>query len=139
MMRNAAIPFELSRLAAIRPEVLAMLARVFYLPRRPLETVLHRLVTEHFRDFEDHAREAYQGPLPRYVTDEVSAYRACGDLDRGFVLTKCGACGHALLVGLSCKKRGMCPSCARDPPGLEDVRQFLLRPGRQRLRTPSKP
>ena len=36
-----------------------------YLPRRPQETVLYGLVKEHWRDFVQHAREAYEAPLPK--------------------------------------------------------------------------
>ena len=50
-----------------------------YLPRRPQETVLYGLVKEHWRDFVQHAREAYEAPLPKYVVDEFQKYLRCGD------------------------------------------------------------
>ena len=63
-------------------------------------------------DFLRHARETYEGPLPRYVEDDLRGYLRCGDFSRGFVHTSCTSCGHDLLVAFSCKNRGLCPSCA---------------------------
>ena len=83
-----------------------------YAPRRPQETVLYGLVKAHWRDLVQHARETYTAPLPKYVVEELQAYLSCGDLSSGFVVASCGSCGHALLVAFSCKKRGLCPSCA---------------------------
>ena len=58
-----------------------------YLPRRPQETVLYGLVKEHWRDFVQHAREAYEAPLPKYVVDEFQKYLTCGDFAAGFTVT----------------------------------------------------
>ena len=55
-----------------------------YLPRRPSETVLYKLVEEHLDDFLQHARENYSGPLPRYVERQFRAYLLCGDFSQGF-------------------------------------------------------
>ena len=54
-----------------------------YLPRRPHETALYRLVKEHGEDFLRHARETYDGPLARYVEDEIRGYLRCGDFSGG--------------------------------------------------------
>ena len=83
-----------------------------YLPREPHATVLYRLVKEHGAEFLRHARESYDGPLPRYVEDELRSYLRCGDFSRGFVHLRCPRCQHDLLVPFSCKNRGLCPSCA---------------------------
>jgi hypothetical protein len=83
-----------------------------YLPREPHATVLYRLVKEHGAEFLRHARESYDGPLPRYVEDELRGYLRCGDFSRGFVHLRCPRCQHDLLVPFSCKQRGICPSCA---------------------------
>jgi len=83
-----------------------------YLPREPHATVLYRLVGEHGAAFLRHAREAYDGPLPRYVEDELRGYLQCGDFARGFVHLRCELCAHDVLVPFSCKQRGLCPSCA---------------------------
>jgi len=69
-----------------------------YLPREPHATVLYRLVKEHGAEFLRHARESYDGPLPRYVEDELRGYLRCGDFSRGFVHLRCPRCQHDLLV-----------------------------------------
>jgi hypothetical protein len=76
-----------------------------YLPREPHATVLYRLVKEHGAEFLRHARESYDGPLPRYVEDELRGYLRCGDFSRGFVHLRCHRCEHDLLVPFSCKNR----------------------------------
>jgi hypothetical protein len=83
-----------------------------YLPRRPTETVLHGLVRQHLASFIAHAREHYEGGLPRYVEAELRAYLKCGVFSEGFTRCHCDACGHDLLVAFSCKSRTVCPSCA---------------------------
>jgi hypothetical protein len=45
-----------------------------YEPRRQKETVLYDLVREHLGAFLDHAREAYDKPLPRYVERAFREY-----------------------------------------------------------------
>ena len=44
-----------------------------YLPRRPTETVLYRVVRESLDTFVAQARETYERPLPRYVENELRA------------------------------------------------------------------
>ena len=83
-----------------------------YLPRRPTETVLYGLVREHLTSFLAHAREHYDGGLPKYVEAELRAYLSCGLYSAGFSRAHCDACGHDLLVAFSCKSRTACPSCA---------------------------
>jgi hypothetical protein len=83
-----------------------------YTPRRPHDTVLHRLVREHLATFLEHAETAYVAPLPRYVLEAFERYLACGDFSKGFVRCRCDACRHDILVAFSCKARGVCPSCA---------------------------
>jgi hypothetical protein len=83
-----------------------------YVPRRPQDTALHRLVREHLATFLEHARTTYAAPLPRYVVEAFERYLACGDFSRGFVRCHCDACRHDVLVAFSCKGRGVCPSCA---------------------------
>ncbi len=83
-----------------------------YVPRRPTETVLYGLVRQHLETFLAHARDNYDGGLPRYVETELRAYLKCGVLSEGFTRAHCDACGHDLLVAFSCKSRAACPSCA---------------------------
>ena len=82
-----------------------------YTPRKPKETLLYRLVEEHLPGFMELVRENYAAALPKYVTDTFRGYLECGDLNLGFVRYHCGGCGHDVLVGFSCKARGLCPSC----------------------------
>ncbi len=49
--------------------------------------------------------------LPQYVERELRAYLKCGILAHGFLRARCRSCSKDLLVALSCKKRGVCPSC----------------------------
>ena len=83
-----------------------------YRPRRPQDTLLHRVVREHLETFLSHARESYDAPLPKYVRDELRGYLRCGIFEHGFTRAHCDACGHDLLIAFSCKARGLCPSCA---------------------------
>jgi ribosomal protein S27E len=77
---------------------------------RPETTLLYQLVAEHYPAFRDR-RAAEDRPLPRYVEAEFDAYLKCGLLEHGFLRVKCDACQAEKLVGLSCKRRGFCPSC----------------------------
>jgi len=71
--------------------------------------VLHRVVRAHWPAFLERAEEA--GGLPRFVVREVEAYLECGLLAHGLVHLQCRDCGEELVVALSCKRRGFCPSC----------------------------
>jgi hypothetical protein len=73
---------------------------------------LYGLVREHLTSFLAHAREHYDGGLPKYVEAELRAYLSCGLYSAGFSRAHCDACGHDLLVAFSCKSRTACPSCA---------------------------
>ena len=83
-----------------------------YRPRRPQDTVLHRVVRTHLETFIEHARETYDAPLPKYVREELRGYLRCGIFEHGFTRARCEACNHDVLIAFSCKARGLCPSCA---------------------------
>lgn len=83
-----------------------------YRPRRPRETVLHRIVSAHLETFIAHAQEAYDKPLPRYVREELRGYLRCGIFDYGFTRARCESCDHDVLIAFSCKARSLCPSCS---------------------------
>ena len=83
-----------------------------YAPRRPKETLLHKVVSEHLDEFLEQAAEHYARPLPRYVVDALRGYLACGDFERGFARCRCEACGYDILVPFTCAKRTTCPSCS---------------------------
>ena len=84
-----------------------------YTARSPERTPLHRAVREHLATFlEDaRARSAHGFGLPGFVEREFREYLACGVLAHGFARVRCGGCGDEHLVGFSCKRRGVCPSC----------------------------
>jgi hypothetical protein len=92
-----------------------------YRPRRPQDTVLHRVVREHLETFLEHAAESYEAPLPKYVRDELRGYLRCGIFEHGFLRARCDSCGHDLLVAFSCKARGVCRVIPSVP-----VRQWVL-------------
>ena len=54
------------------------------------------------------ARSCEMGSVQRL---QFTDYLDCGILARGFARVRCGDCGNELLVGFSCKRRGICPSC----------------------------
>lgn len=54
---------------------------------------------------------ATSGGLPRSVVRDFEEYLRCGILEHGLVHLACARCGHAIVVGFSCKRRGFCPSC----------------------------
>ena len=82
-----------------------------YRRHRPEESVLYRVVQEHLGGFLDAARGSASAPLPRYVCKTFEEYLRCGRLEHGFVRAYCAGCATSRLVGFSCKRRGVCPSC----------------------------
>lgn len=80
-----------------------------YERRRPEERLLYQLVQEHWPRFLEKAEE--QGGLPRFVVRDFEEFLRCGILEHGLVHLACARCGHAIVVGFSCKRRGFCPSC----------------------------
>ena len=85
-----------------------------YRQRQPKETIFHQVISEHFPKFVDtieQGDETLVARLPDHVEAEFDAYLKCGLLEHGFVKMSCEDCKATLLVPLSCKKRGFCPSC----------------------------
>jgi len=84
-----------------------------YRRREPERTLLHTTVRAHWKTFLAEVEERGEGgaSLPRFVVGEFERYLACGILAHGFARVRCTACGDELLVALSCKGRGFCPSC----------------------------
>src|SRR5215831_1507626 len=84
-----------------------------YAPRDPSSTVLYHVVAEHLETFlASLADDPEATGLPTYVQREFYDYLRCGILAHGFLRLGCDTCHHELLVPLSCKRRGFCPSCA---------------------------
>ena len=82
-----------------------------YQRHEPEATPLYKIVAEHLESFLAEARETHERALPQYVERELREYLKCGILAHGFLRARCRSCGKDLLVALSCKKRGVCPSC----------------------------
>jgi len=101
MPATAAIATATPRSAGQRPDG--------YERRRPEESVLYQVVQAHWPDFLERAEE--QGGLPRFVVREFEEYLRCGILEHGLVRLACRRCGHEIVIGMSCKRRGFCPSC----------------------------
>ena len=71
-----------------------------YARHRPEQTLLYRLVEEHYPAFE--ARLAAEGrPLPRYVAREFEDFLSCGRLEHGFLRVACDGCRAERLVAFS--------------------------------------
>jgi hypothetical protein len=81
-----------------------------YERRRPEKTPLHKVVSENLESWLQW-REAAERPVPAYVEDELRGYLECGLLCFGFARARCTGCGQGFVVALSCKGRGVCPSC----------------------------
>jgi len=80
-----------------------------YVPRQPQQTLLHQTLSAHWPAFK--RRADAHGGFPDFVVGEVEDYLQCGLYEHGCVVARCGGCGHEQVVGLSCKRRGFCPSC----------------------------
>ena len=82
-----------------------------YYRRKPENTTLYQIVQEHLETFlaEPHQHGAHG--YPRFIERELRRYLDCGQLSRGLVRIRCGACGKEKLVAFSCKSRSLCPSC----------------------------
>jgi hypothetical protein len=85
--------------------------RAGYRPRDPESTPLHTTVREHLETFLEEMQTRAEHGLPRYAEVELRGFLRCGVLAHGFARVRCASCGHELLVGFSCKGRGICPSC----------------------------
>ena len=77
----------------------------------PEKSVLYEVVAGWLETFLCYAGEAYARALPRYVERELRRFLNCGILACGFARGFCKACGASIVVALSCKCRGSCPSC----------------------------
>ena len=94
-----------------------------YQRRRPELTSLYRAVARHLPKLND--RLAHEGKtLPRFVHETFQRFLSCGQLKGGFARLYCHQCKHSRLVPFSCKRRGVCSSCA--------ARQMTQRAQRQR-------
>jgi hypothetical protein len=75
-----------------------------YAPRRPADSLLYRIVQEHWETFRSTAGRLRDGEgLPAFVEDEFRTFLRCGWLAGGFARFRCGGCGAERLVAFSCK------------------------------------
>ena len=82
-----------------------------YQRRKPELTPLYQAIHQHLPHLSQ--RLIHEGKtLPRFVHRTFNSYLNCGQLNHGFARLYCKNCGHNRLVAFSCKKRGVCPSCA---------------------------
>jgi ribosomal protein S27E len=95
---------------AARPRAPPFIDPPGYARHRPEETLLYRLVEEHYPAFLA-ARDAAERTLPKHVQAEFEAYLKCGRFEHGFLRVKCERCQAEKLVAFSCKGRAICPSC----------------------------
>jgi hypothetical protein len=75
--------------------------------------VLYKVIADHLETFLA-ALDADPDAtgLPAYVQREFYDYLQCGILANGFLRLGCDTCQKELLLPFSCKRRGVCPSCA---------------------------
>ena len=104
-----------------------------YRPRKPKESPLFRLVSEHIEEFlhvypERFAKE--HGPLRPVVERVLRGFIECGDVARGFARAWCSSCRTSYLIPYSCRGRNFCPSCEKKRSLLwaEWLREEVLEP-----------
>jgi Putative transposase/Transposase zinc-binding domain len=85
-----------------------------YRPRHVRATALYQLLETYYEQvkalWEDRFEKKY-GFWRGFVDTVVARYLDCGVAEAGFARLRCDACGSERLLTLSCKQRGICPSC----------------------------
>ena len=85
-----------------------------YRPRQARQTPLYQLLETYYEDvkalWEERFEKSY-GYWRGFVDAVVARYLDCGVPEAGFARLKCDSCGLEKLLTLSCKQRGICPSC----------------------------
>ena len=85
-----------------------------YRPRQARTTPLYQLLESYYEEvktiWEDRFEKNY-GYWRGFIDAVVARYLDCGVPEAGFARLKCDACGSERLLTLSCKQRGICPSC----------------------------
>jgi len=85
-----------------------------YVPRRPQDSPLYRVMAEHFETLERVHEERFEpthGPLRPAARRAAGRFLDCGRLEHGFARVRCRACRAEFLVAFRCKGRQFCPSC----------------------------
>jgi ribosomal protein S27E len=109
-----------------------------YRRRAPKESTLHQAIQVGLPALLQ-ALQSQDKTLPFYVAREFEEFQKCGVLEHGFIRVKCTQCRHEKIVGFSCKRRGVCASCAGKRmvesgvflseaifPGTAPVRQWVV-------------
>jgi len=85
-----------------------------YRPRDARASPLYQLLETYY----DNVKALWEDRFERkfgfwrgFVDEVVAPYLDCGTVEVGFARLKCDACGAEKLLTLSCKQRGLCPSC----------------------------
>ena len=85
-----------------------------YQTRNPRATALYQLLEAYYEDVKSLWEERFEtkyGFWRGFVDQVVARYLDCGVEEAGFARLQCQACGAETLLTLSCKQRGICPSC----------------------------
>lgn len=85
-----------------------------YRPRNVRATPLYQLLEAYYEDVKALWEERFEkkyGYWRGFVDSVVARYLDCGTEQAGFARLKCDSCGTERLLTLSCKQRGICPSC----------------------------
>ena len=85
-----------------------------YRPRNPRKTPLYQLMETHYEDVKALWEERFEkiyGRWRGFIDQAVWRYLDCGRPESGFARLRCSDCGLERLLTLSCKQRGICPSC----------------------------
>ena len=99
---------------APRPRLPPSRAASLYRPRNARATALYQLLEACYEDVKAIWEERFEkkyGFWRGFVDTVVARYLDCGVAEAGFARLKCEACGSERLLTLSCKQRGICPSC----------------------------
>jgi ribosomal protein S27E len=108
MQQGAAVDFlDVELFADIDPQ------KFEYQARSIQNSTVHQITKQYFETFREQIQTmgSFQG-LPYFVEKEFESFLSCGSLSEGFVRVKCTDCSDEKLIPFSCKKRGICSSCA---------------------------
>ena len=85
-----------------------------YRPRNPRASPLYQLLETYYEQVKAIWEERFEkkyGFWRGFVDTVVARYLDCGTAEGGFAKLTCDTCPIQHLLTLSCKQRGICPSC----------------------------
>ena len=85
-----------------------------YRPRNARASPLYQLFETYYEDVKAVWEERFEkkfGFWRGFVDTVVARYLDCGVAEAGFARLRCDTCKAEKLLTLSCKQRGICPSC----------------------------